>query len=159
MPAQGKPADTIEELQWLPEPFRSKEEGPGQLDTFGAGWVVSQRVGVVRSHPQEFPFGAGLGQFLHAVNGPFVVCLFPYGSIKERGCDDLANAYNWVSSLEQPFFDSWANDNLAYAMMPPGSTLWVPHGYHPVQVPTHWATSPPEDINHWVNVMYMQPYM
>ena len=159
MPSQGYPADSIELLEWLPEPFRSKEEGPGQLNTFGAGWVVSQRVGVVRYHPDQFPFSAGLGQFLHAVNGPFVVCLFPYGSIKERGCEDLAKAYNWVSSLEQSYFDLWANEHLAYAVMPPGSTLWVPYGYHPVQVATHWATSPPEDINHGVNVMYMQPYM
>ena len=159
MPAQGGPADSVGQLHWLPEQFRSQEQGPGQLNTFGAGWIVLQKVGAVRYHPEHFPFGAGLGQFLHVVDGPFVVGLYPSGSMVERGCVNLANAYHWVSSLGQDHFDTWANENLAYAVMQPGSTLWVPYGYHALSVATHWSTSSTEDIKLGVNTMILQPYM
>ena len=157
LPAIGHPADTVGNLEWVPGTHHGNKDKPGQLNTFGAAWLMASKVGAVRSHPRDFPC-AGLGQLVHILSGPFVVGVYPSRSITERGAA-LANGYNFLNTLDQKYFDEWCSANLGYVSMPKGSTLWLPYGWHIITVANYFVHSEVNEIRDGYCAMLVQPYL
>ena len=117
-------------------------------------------MGTCRGQQADSLPAEGLGKLIVVTEGSWTICLWPAGSVTERGAD-LLESHDFLEDLGQPEFASWASEHLKFAQVGAGAGMWIPYGWQTLCV----ATVNVDDFldpQHHVDVcsaMLVQPYL
>ena len=127
LPPRGQPHDSLEQLEWLPLPWRNAKTIPERLADFGTPWFVGTRFGCIRKGLTHWPM-QGVGQFVVGVHGQFVLCTWPGESVLSKGCEWI-DADRFLFNLANLQFRQWAKFNLQAVLVDVGCVAWIPYGW------------------------------
>ena len=117
---RGQPADTLQQLDWIPEDWKAKRATPEHLCGMASPTLMVSRPGSCRYGPEEWPL-TGLGQFLTVCKGSVTLVIWPAKSLLDVGCD-LANQWHFIfEEMLASAFNVWASEHLQFVCMSEGS--------------------------------------
>ena len=117
---KGRPADSLELLDWVPEDWKASRNVPEALRGLGAPHLLVSKVGTSRYGPAEWPL-VGIGQFLVVTKGL---------SLSRSGQESPLGG-QWSSLFEEmstKAFTEWANVHMQFQLLQEGEAAWVPYG-------------------------------
>ena len=80
----GTAADTVEDLEWVPETHRNQLLRPGFLATFGAAWLAYAKPGNALAAHHKLPCD-GLATVYQCTAGVWLMTAWPSCAVIERG--------------------------------------------------------------------------
>jgi len=102
---KGAPSDSIEQLLWLPEGWRERNQVPQYLRGIGAPWVLVGQTGSFRSGV-ESSLASNIGQFLVASQGHVSALAWPTQSLLDGGAT-VAGAATFLFGMPGKVFGEW----------------------------------------------------
>ena len=124
----GQPEDTLQELDWVPEPWKQAKHLPAKLDSCGGPWLLGRQAGLCRSQFGLWPL-CGFGQALVNLSGSCILCSWPIASLLAKGEVNPAAHHEFLGQMHTAAFANWANANMVYAVLEELDMAWVPYGW------------------------------
>ncbi len=124
---RGQPHDDLEQLAWVPMPWKTANARPEKLADFGAPWILANSMGCCRKGMLHWPL-QGIGQVLLVNSGQCVIAMWPMESVLTKG-STWDGADKFIFGLANARFQEWAHANIKTALCNEGSIVWIPYGW------------------------------
>ena len=131
IPPKGGNQDSVEQLAWVPAPFRASLQ-PEALRQFGSPWLQAGQPGTTRMGSSGWVL-PGLGKIINILSGNGFLVAFPIHEALERGAG-IHETAEWAASLTQTNFNEFAGEHFRASAISAGCTAWIPYGWAPMLV-------------------------
>ena len=119
--------DHVEELAWVPAPWRTSSHTPEALRSLGTPWLLSHDIAAQRKDGHHWPV-PGFGHFLSAQRGDMLACVIPCEPLMERG-SSMKDALTFLCNWPWSDFEKFMYTHCLFADVTPGCALWIPYGW------------------------------